>query len=368
MEENPTLTKEELVANDLALLHLTEFIQSKDAILMTGAGCSGSLYPAWNDFVDLLETSAIEVNPEFKAPKEDFLTFADNVKGCLGSNLYYSLIHSTFKPKELTHLPFHEALCRLPFKAFTTTNYDIVLEHATTAVTKKFCDFLHFEGSAKNEILEFLQSLNFNKQSKKPIVHLHGIYKIPESIVLSGKEYTSKYGFELGENNKSLFEDLKEGNLSLERTSQLLLKHGYEWPLRRKLMWSLLATRRIVFIGFSMSDPYFIKMLDFVKDDLSTHDAETHFLILRVTPSTIRRSKEHAVHLKREYGIITVFFEDENDKYEGLSKFISELENKVNSKSNKIESVHDIAKAVKVPLPKGDIKLTDKLFSLSKTQ
>ena len=36
------------------------------------------------------------------------------------------------------------------------------------------------------------------------------------------------------------------------------------WTLHRKLLWAVLATRRVVFIGFSMEDPYFDNMLETV--------------------------------------------------------------------------------------------------------
>ncbi|MFD1771701.1 SIR2 family protein [Sphingobacterium suaedae] len=314
-----------------------------------------------------MEAYALEIDPNFAANKEEFLPFADKVKECLGDDRYYNFIYDTFKPREQTHYPFHETLCRLPFKAITTTNYDIVLEHALTIVTKQPHSSLHFEGTTKSKILDFLQSLNFNKFSRKFIAHLHGIYDSNDSIVLGGKEYSSKYGFQLGENDGTLFDQLQKGGMSQERITDLLVKYGYEWPLRRKLLWSLLATRRIVFIGFSMNDPYFIKMLDFVKDDLSTYNAETHFLVLRVTPSNLQRSIEHAHHLKREYGIQTFFFQDEEGKYPGLGQFIAELENVVNNSQETVETppkVTEVAEAI----PAGDKALTDKLFSISKKQ
>jgi hypothetical protein len=366
--EERSFTGAQLEANDMAFKNLVEFVESKDAILMVGAGCSGALYPAWDDFVDALELVALEINPDFEADKGNFLVFADKIKECLGDDQYYGLIYETFKPGEPTHQPFHETLCRLPFKAITTTNYDVVLEHALTVVTKRPYNSLHFEGTTKNKILEFLRSLNFNKSLPRMIAHLHGIHDARDSIVLGGKEYSAKYGFELGENKDTLFDQLQAGELSKERLDDLLIKYGYEWPLRRKLLWSLLATRRIVFIGFSMSDPYFIKMLDFVKDDLSTHNSETHFLILRVTPSTIERSIEHASHLKREYGIQTVYFQDEDGNYAGLGKFIADLENRVGStvtESQRVET--DMANGKAAPVG-GDAGLTDKLFELSKKQ
>lgn len=368
MEKLTLLTNEALDANNSAFRNLVELIQSGDAILMAGAGCSGALFPAWSEFIEKLKKLAQDENPDFVIKSENDLVIADQVKDCVGVEKYYSFISDTFKPGDPPHLPYHELLCRIPFKAITTTNYDTVLESAYSAVFKEYPKSLHFEGTTKSLILDFLQSLNFNKRPKRWIVHLHGIYSQTASIVLGSKEYSTKYGFELGVNNLTIQEQLQASQLSTERINELLILYGYQWPLRRKLLWSLLATRRIVFIGFSMSDPYFSKMLEFVKNDLSTYNAETHFLVLRVTPKTMDRSLDQAARLKREYGIQTVFFQDEDGSYTELSRFIAELENEVNIRTNKV-ILSEKAESKKDVLPvKGDTALTNTLFSLSKKQ
>ncbi|SFE29271.1 hypothetical protein SAMN05216167_11277 [Spirosoma endophyticum] len=117
-----------------------------------------------------------------------------------------------------------------------------------------------------------------------------------------------------------------------------------------------------------MNDPYFIKMLDFVKDDLSTYNAETHFLILRVTPSSLKRSIAHSIRLKREYGIQTIFFQDEDGKYTGISQFIAELENQVNVVVKKVEPVKNATAVEVTAVAQGDVALTERLFSLSREQ
>lgn len=365
MEREAKFTGDQLRANDSAVEDLIELIKSGDAILMAGAGCSGHLYPAWGAFIEMLEQSALEIDPGFVAEKDNFLIFADRIKECLQDERYYTLIYNTFKPSEPTHLSFHEALCRLPFKAITTTNYDRVLENALTVVTRKMTNSLHFEGTTKSKIHEFLRSLNFNRSLEKMVVHLHGVCDNPDSIVLGGKEYSSKYGFEITANEGTLLEQLQAGELTPEKLKDLLTKYGYEWPLRRKLLWSLLATRRIVFVGFSMSDPYFLKMLEFVKADLSTYNSDSHFLILRVTPSSIERSIEHSRRLKREYGITTVFFQDDDGKYSGIEQFIAELENRVNRGEVAAIGIRKPEDTVEVE-PAGDKSLTDKLFAISK--
>jgi len=50
--------------------------------------------------------------------------------------------------------------------------------------------------------------------------------------------------------------------------------------LPRKIIWTLLATRPILFVGFSMSDPFFSKTLDLVRRDFILTDEPAHFSIM----------------------------------------------------------------------------------------
>lgn len=358
-----TLIKEELAANIRRKESLIDFISSGDAILMAGAGCSGSLYPAWPDFVASLEKAAKSHDPAFSSDPTNFLEFADKVKECLGDDKYYAFIYKTFKPGATTHEHFHETLCHLPFKGITTTNYDTILESALNVIAPSANHSLHFEGTTKAKIHEFLMSLNHNKNLPKRIAHLHGICGEDASIVLGGKEYMSKYGFDIIPHNDTLYDKVKDGMLKKE-FQDALISYGYEWPLRRKLLWSLLATRRIVFMGFSMTDPYFKKMLEFVKEDLGTYYSESHFLVLRVTKSSYKRSIDYSRRLKDDYGIETVFYFDGEDDYSGLSKFIAELDI-INVSKPVTNKIADDA----LPLPKtGSSSVRDKLLAIGKKQ
>lgn len=357
-----TLTKEELAANNRRKKSLIEFISSGDAILMAGAGCSGSLYPAWPDFMTALGQAAKNHEPSFNYDNNDFLEFADKVKECLGNDRYYSFIYQTFKPGAKKHEQFHEILCRLPFKGITTTNYDTILESALNVVISNPHNSLHFEGSTKSKIHEFLMSLNHNRSLPKRVAHLHGIYDEHASIVLGGKEYASKYGFSIHQED-TLFDRVKEG-ITKDEFQEALVTYGYEWPLRRKLLWSLLATRRIVFVGFSMDDPYFRKILECVKEDLGTYYSESHFLVLRVTKEGYERSLSFSKRLKDDYGIETVFYFDDEGNYSGLSQFIAELDVINVSKPTTTKIAEEVT-----PLSKtGSSSVRDKLLMIGKKQ
>lgn len=354
-------TSEELDNNNNSKEKLIDFIKSGEAMLLTGAGCSFPLYPIWTDFISILETAAIEHKSDFKGDKGNPLEFANTVKDTLGKQKYSALIYDTFKPSTPTHHSYHEVLCRMPFKGLVTTNYDIILEHALLKIAPSADMSLH-PGSHKKKVYEFLQSLN-EKDPPKKVMHLHGIFNDEESIILGSQEY-SKYGFVPEAKQDMLYDQISKGPVSREEFQELLIQYGYEWPLRRKILWSLLATRRIFFVGFSASDPYFVQMFEFIKQDLSTYNSRTHFLLLRVTKTSYERDKLKAKELK-EYGIETIFFFDEGEDDSALANIISELDARINIIEDKVTTVVENIAIATVP---GDKELTNQLFELSKRQ
>ena len=95
-------------------------------------------------------------------------------------------------------------------------------------------------------------------------------------------------------------------------------------------MWSVLATRRVVFVGFSLDDPYFEKMLETVSKDLWRWDKPIHFAIMSISPDSVQDSKDKAKRLKREYGIETVFYENLDGSHLSLDHIIAEIAQKCN--------------------------------------
>lgn len=334
-----SLSDEEIRLNNNQKQDLIDFIQSGEAILMAGAGCTGSLYPTWTKLMDEFEAAAIEHQPDFNGgDKGDYLGYANEVKHCLGEGRYYEIIRQCYEPAGKTHEQHHEILCSLPFRAITTTNYDVVLEYALSARLRQADNSLVFEGTTPGAIHKFLMSLNDSKSQKK-VAHLHGKYDQPASIVLCGAEYEEKYGFSLNNPSNAFFDEVQ--GMTKEEFHTALIKFGYKWPLGRKLLWSLLATRRVVFIGFSLNDPYFEKMLDFIKEELGTYYSKSHFLVLRITEKSKADIHAKAKRLRNEFGIQTVFYFDEEGDYSGLARFISELNVKREVEPREIKIIQD---------------------------
>ena len=95
-------------------------------------------------------------------------------------------------------------------------------------------------------------------------------------------------------------------------------------------LWSILATRRTIFVGFSMRDPYLAGMLKFVGNDLWLWGEPIHFAIMSITPENAQESKIRVANLKKDHGVEVVFYEDhddtsEGDIHRGLRSLIEEL-------------------------------------------
>ena len=104
---------------------------------------------------------------------------------------------------------------------------------------------------------------------------------------------------------------------------------------------AVLATRRVVFIGFSMKDPYFNKMLETVSADLWRWDKSIHFAIMSISSTSAENSKARADGFRREYGVETVFYEDSDNSHQGLDKIVDDLDEACQIKSQPITDETD---------------------------
>ena len=309
---------------------LIELVASGEAVLMVGAGSSARVgYVTWDGLMKELEDLAIECGEGFEIDnlkrEKASLEYAEDIKSHIsrkrGSpSRYYARLQHLFSPKDPPFADFHRKLVSLPFRGILTTNYDAVLEAALGEIEPKTAydnSFVIDEDSA-GRVHEFLMSMNNDRRMTKRIAHLHGKFDQGNSIILSIEDYQKKYGLSLDEETG-------------EPQSEIA------WTLHRKLLWSVLATRRVVFIGFSMNDPYFNKMLETVSADLWRWDESIHYAIMSITSKNTGEDtetskadvqKDEAQRLKREYGVVTVFYEkssDDSDPHKGLEQIIEEI-------------------------------------------
>ena len=276
-----------------AYSELIQTLLDPGAVAFVGAGVSVEAgYPTWKDLLERFHEKAIELQVK-ATPREleqigrmdDLLWRAEEYRRLLDPTAYTALMWDFFRPRPRAAAPTAAALAKLPFKHYLTTNYDPLLETAC-ASEDKHLKVIEWTQSA--EVQQFLRNVNLKERH---FVYLHGRFNKPESIVLSERDYVRRYA-----------------------TSD-------ETP--RKL-FTLFATQRLVFVGFSLSDPDLAFVLRSVNAAFSAIEAQ-HFLL-----APIGLSEDESVHRRKfrgKHGVNPVFFISEADKtYAALPRVLKDIQ------------------------------------------
>ena len=306
-------TPEERDENEERKRELIELVVSGEAILIVGAGSSARVgYVTWDRLMEELENLANRCGEGLdQTRKGDALAYAEDIKSHINNKMgslrrYQDFLYESFKQKSPPFDDFHKMLVSLPFRGILTTNYDTVLEAALGTVDPESAsdNSLVIDEGSGARIHEFLMAMNNDKRMIRRIAHLHGTFNPADSIILSIEDYKDAYGL-----NPTDEEDQEKN----------------ESKLRFRLLWAVLATRRVVFIGFSMDDPYLNKILETVSEDLWTWNKSTHFAIMSISSKDAEISKDKSETLNNEYGVSTVFYENPDGSHRELDHIITEI-------------------------------------------
>lgn len=307
MNEQKIFTPKEERENEERKREMIELVASKEAVLIVGSGSSARLgYVTWDGLLQKLEFLASKCGDDFdqndEKRKYQPLKYVEDIKLHIyqqEGNLdkYLNLLSDLFKVRDPSCDDFHRTLISLPFREILTTNYDKVLEAALSEKepTSAFYNSLVIDKESAGEVHEFIMAMS-NRSMPRRIAHLHGRYDIPKDIILSSEDYEKAYG-----------------------------QRDAEWTLHRKMLWAVLATRRVVFIGFSMDDPYLNEMLETVSQDLWRWGKSTHYAIMGISSGNSQDSKNKAERLKERYGVDIVFYKILDGKHLSLDHIIADI-------------------------------------------
>lgn len=315
MDDLRQIIDEKLRLNLACRTEMLSLIYSGEAIAFVGAGMGVPLkYPSWDNLLNDLDGEARKLGPLTVPPEivADPLKRADAIRAHFNAYgsipLYHELLGRKFAPRTTGDncTPAHRLLAGLPFRAFATTNYESSIESALRAVTPGTCPdhgiTVKMDGKARHRVSAFLRSITDGNGGPRYVAHLHGRHDDPENMILTGTDYERAYGIAAATSTSA---------------------NGTTATLHRMLTWALFATRRIIFVGCSMNDPYIKALLDAVQLDLWERSEQNHFVVLGLGPEDAKSADITAASFKR-YGLQVVYYDNTDRKHTGLDQLLNE--------------------------------------------
>ena len=283
--------------NRNAFRKLVDYLVTGRAIAFVGAGYSARAltqdgkpaYPTWNGLLNLMHGRVERLQPGAARglnTVEDPLWRAEEYRRLLGDE-YATLIRETFRPRNAQLSAFHETLVLMPFRHFLTTNYDVLLEEAFqqallgkykagTLAERESCYSQFIEGSItwsdRANLAYFFRHIDDPSYDSR-IVHVHGRYDQPESIVLTERDYAGRY---------------IEGAKTYE------------------MLWALGVTHPLMFIGFSATDFDVMAFFRAVRAILGPEGPE-HFILYSLRPDQDGAACRRM--LRGKFGMNPIYYE-----------------------------------------------------------
>lgn len=282
-------------------------VRAGAATAFVGAGLSVRAgFGNWNQLVETIEAATparrLDVsrteqqrlrrsNPAGRIDTDD-LTWrvAAARKSLKNDPKYFDILHKYFsrRPKRDKAI---EALARLGFSHFFTTNYDLSLEKALFSVRRKPIAVNWRDDGASSQVLT---SLSRGTAPESPyLVYLHGRSERPRSIVLGEADYQDMY-------------------VRSNATT--------------KNLYAIFLTKPAVFIGFSLRD---VDVMGIFREIRVANDEAIHFALLPDTDHKKRPlGSDDRESLRNRYvtkfGIRPIFFEPGRD-YKNFLACIEDL-------------------------------------------
>jgi SIR2-like domain len=319
MQNLRALVDEKLADNRSHREAMLATIASGEAIAFVGAGLSAPLrYPSWPALLAKLHDRANQFS-QFNPPettKADALLYAEEICNHFTAHNalpeFKNILGREYAPRPsgANFSPTHNRLVKLPFRTFVTTNYDSCLELALSdneiREGKPPCPdssvIIKKNGQDRHRVSFFLRSITESGGNRdRRIAHLHGRHDDTENIILTTSDYVESYGVTL--NGKQ--------------------PQHYQVTLHRLLVWSLLATRKMVFFGCSMDDPYIKVFLNMVARDLWEQGQMSHFVVLPIDEGSALSVDGLSQQLLR-FGLQPVFFDNCRADFSKLDQLLDD--------------------------------------------
>lgn len=260
-----------------------------------GAGLSQPLFPSWKNLLYLFLEKAKEGDLSYSESElagliesgESYLDVADTLVDSIGSTRYRDIMESIFdKDFSENEVPeAYQTLMNLAPKTIVTTNYDRIPEIAGKGKYR-----VHTNKTAPEAARSF-------SDNKNTVFKLHGDITDQSSIVLTTTDYR---------------------------------KVVYDNQSTRLFINSLLSTKVLIFVGFSLSDPH---IDDILKNIMSINKglSLSHYVLLN------EQSKFKIASFEKNYGVKVIAYSPMDDSHPEVADFLRALDNGVNKSLEKVE-------------------------------
>ena len=269
---------------------LRKTLEREDTVLLVGSGpsCSAGL-PSWGDLLkDLavqVETSAGDsVAMRRRIERQEYLIAAGLAVDQLTTRQLGEVIRRACLSERAQPADIHRALVRLGPTCFLTTNYDQLIERAID----------EYKPNERARVITNRHTADIadiiTAQARNFVFKYHGDVMDTESIVLSREQYRKLSG---------------------------------EFKYVLEAVRTILATRPVVIVGFSMNDPDFVSVQDMLTNVFSGHAGE-HYAIMPDFDDIERK------HWKENYKVDVISYATDSShpggKHGPLLDLLKELE------------------------------------------
>jgi hypothetical protein len=239
-KEDMSMYKDDIVP---ILDEIAEKVHTNHASVMVGAGFSkntGAHFPTWAELGDIFckkvypqKQSDTDGKTKDEIKHKSVLKLAELVEVQFGRPRLHKLIQDEIPDRKVSPSPLHVKLLELPWTDVFTTNYDTLLERATTSV-----NFRKYDVVVNNEDI-----LN----SERPrIIKLHGSFPSHYPFIITEEDYR-RYP-----QNYAPF---------VNTVQQSMLENAF------------------CLIGFSGDDPNFLQWIGWIRDNLGKTSGHKMYLI-----------------------------------------------------------------------------------------
>ena len=267
------------------LNEIAERLWAERAAVMVGAGFSknaGSGFPDWNQLGDLFYQKAHGVRPDPTKQKYlNVLRLAEEVQAAIGRPALENLLRSSIPDLNVEPSGLHVELLELPWVDVFTTNYDTLLERASSKVVAR-----RYEPVVNKEDIPYA--------IKPRIVKLHGSFPSECPFIITEEDYR-RY------------------------------PHDYA-PFVNTVQQALLENT-FCLIGFSGDDPNFLEWIGWIRDNLGKDKMQKIYLVGVFDLPSAR------LQLLAQRGIIVVDLSccdgiEKHDHKKALSRFFEYIRSK----------------------------------------